>query len=69
MITLKEMVRKAVECFMRKDSKLLEDSVHEQAVSHRIAVYLEFLFRKNKEANVDCEYNKHLEQSKKLRIN
>ena len=40
---------------------LLDVNVHEQAISHRIAVYLEQLMP---DFHVDCEYNKHLGNDK-----
>jgi hypothetical protein len=47
---------------------------HEQAISHRLAYYLEDLLRKSGIVTdegplvVDCEYNQHLFDRKKLRI-
>jgi hypothetical protein len=47
---------------------------HEQAISHRLAFYLECSLRKRKFTNdkgpvvVDCEYNQHLFDDKKLRV-
>jgi len=62
---LKYKVKTAVCLFMENDSELLTlaGGVHEQAISHRIAVYLEFLFRG---LHVDCEYNKYGDQSTKI---
>ena len=65
---LQEKVRKAVRSFLRKDSCLLELQAHEQAISHRIAYYLEYLFYKRQKLSVDCEYNKHLDNAKKIKI-
>jgi len=54
---LKEKVLTAVNSFLKeKQSKFLVHHVHEQSISHRIAIYLESLFT---EYHVDCEYNKH----------
>lgn len=55
---IKNKVKMAVDLFMENDIDLLEigNGVHEQSISHRIAVYLECLFRG---FHVDCEYNKH----------
>lgn len=60
---LKNKVTYAVNQFLAEVPNLLKLDVHEQSISHRIAVYLEPLF---KGWNVDCEYNKHLESSKKM---
>ncbi len=56
---------RAVNLFIDNDIKLLESSAHEQAISHRIGVYLESLFESEK-LNIDCEYNKHLDEPKKI---
>ena len=58
-------VIQAIQLFVDHDQKLLELSAHEQAVSHRIGVYLEQIFASEK-LNVDCEYNKHLDEPKKI---
>jgi hypothetical protein len=50
--------------FQKRDSNLLDATAHEQAISHRIAVYLEHFFLWRPGLNVDCEYNKHLDASK-----
>lgn len=62
---LKQRVKLAVRLFTLNDKKLLELKAHEQAVSHRIAVYLECLL---KGYNIDCEYNKHGDLSKKIDV-
>jgi hypothetical protein len=54
--SLKEKVEMAIRLFMENDKELLDLKAHEQAVSHRIAYYLESLF---KGYHVDCEYNRH----------
>ena len=58
-------VKQAVQDFINNDPELLDLSAHEQAISHRIAVYLEQIFASEK-LNVDCEYNKHFEDPKKI---
>lgn len=58
-------LKNAVEQLYEKDAYLLQSDheLHEQTVSHRLAVYLEnnlrkfSIFRKN-DFSVDCEYNK-----------
>jgi hypothetical protein len=59
---LKSAVADAVGDFKKYDLELLETEAHEQAISHRIAVYLEQSFGIGTKVNlnVDCEYNKHL---------
>lgn len=65
-------LKNAVEQLYEKDAYLLHSNheLHEQTVSHRLAVYLEnnlrksSIFRKN-DFSVDCEYNKN---GKKLKI-
>jgi hypothetical protein len=65
---MKDKIIEAVKYFMDNDKELLQLSAHEQAISHRIAVYLEKVLN-SKEFNVDCEYNKHLENTKSFDIN
>lgn len=60
---LKNEVKTAVHLFMAESPNLLDLKAHEQSISHRIAVYLEPLF---KGLNVDCEYNKHSDLPKKI---
>jgi len=62
---MRENVTQAVNLFMDNDIKLLDSSAHEQAISHRIGVYLESIFKSEK-LNIDCEYNKHLDEPKKI---
>jgi len=62
---MKDIVIGAVENFIKNDSDLLDLTAHEQAISHRIGVYLENLFETDDDSlRVDCEYNKHLEGEK-----
>lgn len=62
---LKCIVSLAVDIFLEKDKELLNLShgVHEQAISHRIAVYLELFF--SSVYHIDCEYNKQGSQNEK----
>lgn len=62
---MQEKVTQAVELFVKNDLDLLRNAAHEQAISHRIGVYLEGLFETGKH-NIDCEYNKHLDEPKKI---
>lgn len=64
-LTMQEKIIQAVMLFMQNDVDLLEGSVHEQAISHRIGVYLEGVFE-SESLDIDCEYNKHLNEPKKI---
>ena len=64
-INMQKKVIQAVALFVKNDSDLLKSSAHEQAISHRVGVYLEGLFGLEK-LNIDCEYNKHLDEPKKI---
>ena len=56
-------VRRALELLVIFDKDLLRLNSHEQAITHRFAVYLEKMFP---EYNVDCEYNKSMSDVKKI---
>lgn len=55
---IKQNLNNAVQHLLRDDIFLLTYDVHEQAISHRIALYLEPLFPTH---HVDCEYNNDLD--------
>lgn len=74
---LKRIIFVALKEFLRKDSLLLELDVREEALSHRVAFYLEQALEEKKydlsfdsetiESLVtDCEYDKHLDVKKTL---
>lgn len=68
---LQKLIKKAVSLFRREEPNLLSLGVHEQAVTHRIAVHLERLLEADAELrafHVDCEYSNHLEDSKTMKI-
>ena len=66
---MKDIVIAAVKSFIDNDSELLDLAAHEQAISHRIGVYLENSFKiDDTTIRVDCEYNKHLDEPKKINI-
>ena len=67
---LKAKVKQAIGDFMKEHPSLLKLPAHEQAISHRVAFYLENVFCECDRAglNVDCEYNKHLDDSKRVNI-
>ena len=47
--------------FKKRDGILLEKGIHEQAITHLIGCYLRKKFRG---FNVDCEYNRNLDDQK-----
>ena len=60
---IKGKIREALKIFIAKDKHaLLKVDIYEPTICHRIAVYLEDLFR---DFNIDCEYNKTLLGKKK----
>lgn len=59
----KNKVIESVNQFLERDVGLLDLEAHEQAISHRIAVYLEYYIDG---FHVDCEYNKNMENPKKI---
>lgn len=66
---MKDKVREATNRFVEHDPDLLGLNAHEQAMSHRIGLYLEELFSSEERLKVDCEYNKHLDGPKKINLN
>jgi hypothetical protein len=60
---IKTRVHCAVERLFAADRYLLERRVHEQTITHRLAVHVQQLFG---HWDVDCEYNKNLDQLKNL---
>ena len=65
--------KQAVEELYKNDGYLFDPDhgLHEQTVSHRLAVYLERRFLKNKtfrmrNLSIDCEYNRNRDDCKKL---
>lgn len=55
---IKHKLHSALQRLLRDDCFLLVYDVHEQAITHRIAVYLESMFPDH---HVDCEYNNDLD--------
>ena len=54
---IQKLLTDAVEAFFHFDKDLLMNDVHEQAIAHRIAYYIERGGRPHG-YQVDCEYNK-----------
>ncbi len=65
--SLVELVKAAVSDFIVERPSLLELFVHEQSISHRIAVHLERRIN-NTQLHVDCEYNKNLGVPKLIEV-
>ena len=61
---LKNRVMQAVDQFLIEKPSLIELHVHEQAISHRVASYLENLFCKGDGLKADCEYDRHTQFDK-----
>jgi hypothetical protein len=62
--TIRESLKRAVEETLDKDYDLIALGGHEQAIAHRIAVYLENPFSS---FNIDCEYNRNKHKTKNRR--
>lgn len=60
---IKKKVIISLDHLFRKDHFLLKNSVHERAIAARLFLYLKKLFPKH---TVDCEYDKHGEQARKI---
>lgn len=65
---VEEKVKEAVAQLLKEDHYLLQHDLHERTISHKLACYLQEVFP---EHNVDCEYNKNVDENynpKKIRI-
>src|SRR5581483_10862359 len=60
---IRRAVCASVETLLEEDMSLLAAGGHEQAICHRLAVYLE----SHTDLNVDCEYNRNMMRAKELR--
>lgn len=65
------VLRMSLDLLYQNDSYLIEHSIHEQDISHRIAHYMEILLNnyewyKKIPLNIDVEYNKNFDDSKKV---
>ncbi len=63
---IKDKVRNAIQRLLDRDRFLLEKEVNERSISHRLAMYLQNEF--GDEWDVDCEYNRNHDITKKLTI-
>lgn len=59
-------VRNAIEHLVYRDRFLLENDVNERSISHKLAAYLQIEF--GDEWDVDCEYNRNHDITKRLII-
>jgi len=57
-------VNKAIKFLLEKDRNLLENDSSERSITHKLACYLEKYFP---EWDIDCEYNRNLIDTKKLK--
>ncbi len=63
-------IKYSINNLFQKDYLLLKSNIHEQAISHKIACYLEKelkLFMKKEKLFIDCEYNKIWKDFKELK--
>jgi hypothetical protein len=60
---IKRKVEFCIRQLLRNDYHLLEINVHERSIAHRLAEYLQQQFH---DWHVDCEYNRHGREIKKL---
>ena len=56
-------IDQAIAQLLEKDHCLLQIDANERAISHRLGMYLQLLFT---DWHVDCEYNRNLDQPKRL---
>jgi hypothetical protein len=56
-------IDQAITLLLEKDIYLLQIDANERAISHRLGLYLQILFEG---WHVDCEYNRNLDQIKRL---
>lgn len=61
-----KLVNKAIDLLVENGSQLLDLNVTEPALSHHLARYLGELVPKC--FNVDCEYNRHFDDPKRLNL-
>lgn len=58
-------IREAIKIFFKNDCYLIDNDLHEQALSHMLGVYLGQAFPNY---NVDCEWNKNLKRPKTINL-
>jgi hypothetical protein len=62
---IEKAIKEALDRLLTADFDLLKYDANERSISHRLAVYLEPLFPG---WNVDCEYNRDLDDIKRLEL-
>jgi hypothetical protein len=62
------IVNKAIDQLIQNDSELLELGVTERALSHKLAHYMSLSELVQTPLNVDCEYNRHFADIKRLNL-
>jgi len=62
---VKKLVGRALARLSEKDNQLFEKNVNERSITHKLAEYLQQEFP---DWNVDCEYNRNLDEIKRLRL-
>ncbi len=63
---LKKILKESIEDFYKNDNYLIENTVHEQAETHRIAHYIEKNIQDISNYSIDVEYNRNLNEQKVL---
>lgn len=58
-------IKKGLNYLLKNDSYLLENNLSERSITHKLAEYYQKIFF---EWNVDCEYNKNLDEAKIINI-
>jgi hypothetical protein len=60
-----QRVNRALETLCKRDSLLLDVDANERSITHWFACYLQHEFP---EWDVDCEYNRHMDETKRLKL-
>ena len=65
---IEQILLAAIRELYKRDRGLIEHGVHEVAITHRLAIYIEDALRKSgdSESHVDIEYNKNMRKQKEL---
>jgi len=64
-VRIQKKVKDALKAFCREDRLLLDINASERSISHKLAEHLQKQFR---HLNVDCEYNRHRNDIKRLQF-
>ncbi|MGD0679986.1 MAG: hypothetical protein ABSC94_31770, partial [Polyangiaceae bacterium] len=69
-IDAKARLIEAIEALLVADAGLLKRDLNERTLTHRLALYLDPLFKEveGQSWDVDCEYNRNLYSAKRLQI-